>query len=172
MVIIRHCIHEAVPPRSLIARGFAIAALVAAQVCTWATPSSSECIDYRSFLRWVGAAAVPGAPQRVAVVGSYAYVAVQPLTVSQTSSLQIVDISNASDPTVVGSVVVPGLPIGVAVAGSIAYVAAGEAGLLVIDVADVFTPVIVGSLDTPGSARDVEVPATMRTSRMGQADCR
>jgi hypothetical protein len=91
----------------------------------------------------------PSAPQGVAAVGTYLYVA--------QGLVFIFDISNPVSPPIVGSVDAPGDAGGVAVAGSHAYVAGGDSGLQVVDVSDAAAPVIVGSVDTPGYARGVAV---------------
>ncbi|MCK9566182.1 MAG: hypothetical protein M0Q43_09055, partial [Methanothrix sp.] len=74
----------------------------------------------------------------VAVSGGYAYVANTGL------GLQIIDVSNPSNPTLAGSCDTPGSAIGVAVSGSYAYVADYDKGLQIIDVSDPSNPTPAG----------------------------
>lgn len=66
-------------------------------------------------------------PQSVTVVNGYAYIA------DDTLGLQIVDVSDPSQPKVVGSIKT-GKAMDVAVSGDYAYVAADTAGLCIIDI--------------------------------------
>ncbi|NGX43776.1 MAG: hypothetical protein K940chlam7_02080, partial [Chlamydiae bacterium] len=84
----------------------------------------------------------------VAVSGDYAYVA------DASSGLQIIDVSNITNPIIAGSYDT-GYASGVAVSGSYAYVV-GSGGLQIIDVSNVINPTVAGSYDT-GSASDVTV---------------
>jgi|GEM_PF-1088697 len=108
----------------------------------------SECADYgQSF----GIASTSGDARRVAVSGSYAFVA------AGTVGIQVVDISNPDSPVVVGGLDTPGTAQDVALSGSYAYVTDYPAGLLVIDISSPTSPVIVGTADTPGGASAVTV---------------
>jgi len=83
--------------------------------------------------------------------GSKAYVA------AGQSGLQIIDVSNPSNPVIMGSVDTPGSALGVSLSadGSKAYVADESSGLQIIDVSNPVNLVIMGSVDTPGSALGV-----------------
>ncbi|HCP31912.1 TPA: hypothetical protein DIT45_01465, partial [Candidatus Acetothermia bacterium] len=87
--------------------------------------------------------------QDVAVVGNYAYLAVEG------DGLHIIDVSDLANPTEIGSYDTSGYIYGVAMAGGCAYVADG--GLRIIDVSDPASPLEVGFYDTPGVAYDVAV---------------
>ncbi len=79
-------------------------------------------------------------PYSVAVSGSYSYVVNH-----ASNTLQVIDISNPSNPTVVGSVGTSSTPNSVAVSGQYAYV--GEASALqVIDISNPSNPTVIGSL--------------------------
>ncbi|MBA7516736.1 hypothetical protein ES705_08784 [subsurface metagenome] len=86
----------------------------------------------------------------VYVSGDYAYVA-------EGNSIQVVDISNPSNPTYAGSTAVSGDPSGIYVSGDYAYLACMGAGLQVVSIADPTSPSVTGSYDTPKSAEDVFV---------------
>ena len=92
------------------------------------------CIDYGDYLHWIGSVDTWGEATRVAVAGSYAYVADGGL------GLQVIDVSNPALPTIVGFAMTQGGAVGVAVAGSYAYVAVdgGGIGLEVFDVSNVW----------------------------------
>ncbi|NGX43785.1 MAG: hypothetical protein K940chlam7_02089, partial [Chlamydiae bacterium] len=85
----------------------------------------------------------------VALSGNYAYVAYDE------SGLQIIDVSNVTNPTLAGSYETPDLAWGVALSGNYAYVAYSTFGLFIIDVSNVANPTRAGSYDTPGWALGV-----------------
>jgi hypothetical protein len=89
----------------------------------------------------------------VAVVGDYAYVAVD-------LGLQVVSVADPTHPAVVGQCDAPHGVAGVAVGGGYAYLADYLSGLRVISVADPTHPVEVGYCDTPGSASGVALAGT------------
>ncbi len=99
----------------------------------------------------VGSYNTSGSAFGVAVSGNYAYVA------DHDSGLQIIDVSNASDPMRVGGYNTPNYAYGVAVSGNYAYVADKLSGLQIIDVSNASNPVPVGSYNTPGYAYGVAV---------------
>jgi hypothetical protein len=76
----------------------------------------------------------------LAVVDSIAYVT------DDDSGLQIIDVSNPTNPSLLGSLDTSGDALGVAVAGSIAYVATGGV-LELIDVSNPATPSLLSSVD-------------------------
>jgi hypothetical protein len=87
----------------------------------------------------------------VQVVGNYAYVA------DFNSGLQIIDISNPTNPTRKGSYDTSGYAAGVQVVGNYAYVADSDSGLQIIDISNPTTPTRKGSYDTSGWAFGVQV---------------
>ncbi|MFQ6093099.1 MAG: hypothetical protein ACE5OR_10535, partial [bacterium] len=93
---------------------------------------------------------LPAGPPDIFISGNHAYVA------DGESGLQIVDISDPLNPSIVASHATPeGNTSGVHVSGDYAYVAAGLEGLKVVDVSVPSSPTEVGSLAM--DARDVFV---------------
>jgi hypothetical protein len=90
----------------------------------------------------VGSADTPGDARAVFVSGNYAYVA------DFGPGLQVIDVSDPTNPSIVGSVDTPDRASGVFVSGNHAYVADRDSGLQVIDISDPENPTIVGSADT------------------------
>ena len=82
------------------------------------------------------------------------------------SGLQVIDISDPTDPTLAGTCDTPGHARGVAVSGDHAFVADYAAGLQVIDICDPTDPTLVGSYDTPGECMGVAVAGTTPSWRM------
>jgi archaellum component FlaF (FlaF/FlaG flagellin family) len=99
----------------------------------------------------LSALAMPGFANNVDVAGNFAYVA------AGSAGLQIVDISDRSNPHIIGSVPTRGNSADVRIAGSLAYVADGAGGLLVVDVSVPSQPIVIGIDDTPGTALDLVV---------------
>jgi hypothetical protein len=85
------------------------------------------------------------------VAGDFAFVA------DRTSGLQLIDITDPTNPTLAGTYDTPGEAQGVVVAGDLAFVADYTAGLQVIDITDPINPTLAGTYDTPGYARGVTV---------------
>jgi hypothetical protein len=94
---------------------------------------------------------IPGHANNVAVNGNFAYVA------AGSTGLQIVDVSDRTNPRVVSSVATPGNANDVQLVGNLAFVADGSSGIQVIDVTKPLTPVLVGSYKTAGVAWDAVV---------------
>ncbi|NGX42638.1 MAG: Serine/threonine-protein kinase PrkC [Chlamydiae bacterium] len=94
----------------------------------------------------VGSYNTPGWSYNVALSGNYAYVA------DRDSGLQIIDVSNVTNPTFAGFYATPDRAYDVAVSGNYAYVADWNSGLQIIDVSNVANPTFAGSYDTPGWA--------------------
>ena len=94
---------------------------------------------------------LPGAANDLALDGAYAYVA------CGGADLQVVDVSNLSQPRLVASRSFPGEAFDVVVADGVAYVAAGSNGLVTVDVGNPLAPVVLGSIRTPGTALAVAV---------------
>jgi hypothetical protein len=93
----------------------------------------------------------PGYAREIAVAGDHAFVA------DGSSGLQVIDISDPTNPTLAGTYDTPGTAQGVAVAGDHAFVADGSSGLQVIDISDPTNPTLAGTYDTPGNAYGVTV---------------
>jgi hypothetical protein len=93
----------------------------------------------------------PGTAYGVVTSGDYAYVA------DRASGLQVIDISDPTNPSSAGNYDTPGSAYDVAVAGDYAYVADDVSGLQVIDISDPTNPSSAGSYNTPGSAYTVAV---------------
>ncbi|NGX42116.1 MAG: Serine/threonine-protein kinase PknH [Chlamydiae bacterium] len=100
----------------------------------------------------VGSYDTPGRADGVVVSGNYAYVADYDL-----GGLQIIDITDVSNPKLAGFYDTPGLARDVFVSGNYAYVADHGSGLHIIDVSNVSNPRLVSSYITPGEAHDVVV---------------
>jgi hypothetical protein len=83
----------------------------------------------------------------VYVSGNYAYV----------GGLQVIDITDPTNPTIVGYVDMECNPQDVYVSGNYAYMASGEQGLQVVNISDPTNPTIVGSVNTPDDPRGVYV---------------
>ncbi|WP_196803199.1 cadherin domain-containing protein, partial [Dolichospermum circinale] len=73
------------------------------------------------------------------------------------SGLQIIDISNPTNPTLKGNYNTSDSANGVQVVGNYAYVADGGAGLQIIDISNPTNPTLKGNYDTPSDAIDVQV---------------
>lgn len=99
----------------------------------------------------IGSRGTPGNSLGVTVVGDKAFLA------DSESGLQVIDVSDPTQPNIIGSVDTQGQAWSVAVADDTAYVADGYSGLLVIDISDLSQPSIIGALETPGYAWDVKV---------------
>ena len=90
----------------------------------------------------------------VQVVGNLAYLAVN--SASGNASLQIVDVSNTSNPVEIARLNMDDA-YDVQVVGTSAYVADGAAGLKIVDVSDSYNPRLLGSYNTDGTAYGVQV---------------
>ena len=94
---------------------------------------------------------IPGFANNVDVSGNYAYVA------AGSTGLQVVDVSNRSNPRIVGSLGLAGNANDVRVVGNSAYVAAGAAGLHIVNISNPLAPALSGSRNTGGTAWDLAV---------------
>jgi hypothetical protein len=79
---------------------------------------------------------------------------------NDSGALEIIDVSDPTQPHSVAFFATPREALGVAVHGNYAYVAAGDAGLRVIDVTRPDAPREAAVLTLPGDARDVVVDGT------------
>jgi len=98
----------------------------------------------------LGSVAIPGFANAVAVSGDYAFVA------AGATGLQIVDMSDPSNPSIVSSVDTPGTASDVEVWNDIALVADGANGLVLIDVVSPLAPMLLGRAVTSGEAWAVD----------------
>ncbi len=112
-------------------------------------PCLADCVDYSHYPHVVGAVSTYGECD-LATDGQYVYVAAG-------NCLQIVDLSDASNPKVIGSVDTPGGSAGVAVSGSYAYLACYHCGLMVVDVRNPRNPRSIGSAAARNYAQGVAV---------------
>src|SRR5262249_25633528 len=97
---------------------------------------------------------IPGFANGVDVNGDFAYVA------AGASGLQVVNIADRSNPSIVGSLSLPGNTNDIRLLGNLAYIAGGSAGLQIGDNSNPTTPVLRGTLATSGNALDVAVRGT------------
>jgi len=87
----------------------------------------------------------------VFISGNYAYCA------AIGAGLDIIDISDPSNPNLLGNYNTWREAYGVYVSGNYAYVADGSGGLKIIDISNPTSPTLIGSCGTSGSAYDVYV---------------
>ncbi|WP_223211107.1 DUF4347 domain-containing protein, partial [Microcystis aeruginosa] len=85
----------------------------------------------------------------VTVVGNYAY--------AVGDTLEIIDISNPSNPTFKGNYNTSGYTQDVQIVGNYAYVADSGSGLQIIDISNPTNPTLKGNYYTPGLAYDVQI---------------
>jgi len=98
---------------------------------------------------------IPGFANNVKVNGNFAYVA------AGSAGLQVVDVSDRTNPRIVASLATPGNANDLRVVGDRVYLAAGSAGLVIIDVTNPLTPTFLGSSKTPDVAWDVAVAGNL-----------
>ena len=113
--------------------------------------SITEVLDTAMQFRLSGFVATPGNASDIFISDEYAYV------VDGTAGLQIIDVSDKTNPTISGSVDTPGEASGIFKNGKYAYVADGNQGLAVIDIGIPEFPNIVKQVPTNGDSRDVVV---------------
>jgi hypothetical protein len=94
---------------------------------------------------------IPGFANGVAVNGNYAYVA------AGAAGLQIVNVSNRSNPVIAGSLTLPGNSNDIRIVGNVAYIAGGTAGLQAVDVTNPASPRLLGTLATGANALDLVI---------------
>lgn len=97
---------------------------------------------------------IPGFANGVGVNGNTAFVA------AGAAGLQVVDVTDRTNPIIVGSLALPGNANNIQLLGNLAYVAAGPAGVHIIDVTNPLSPVLLGTLSTGANALDVAVLGT------------
>jgi hypothetical protein len=92
-----------------------------------------------------------GECHRVTLNGSYAYL------IGPTCGLQIVDLSDPSNPLKVGECQTPGEGKDIAVFGNYAYVADGTARVQVVDISNPQSPAVIGGVNIPDCASGIKV---------------
>jgi hypothetical protein len=104
-----------------------------------------------------GSASTPYSANNVFISGNFAYVAIS-------TGLQVFDISNPENPTLVAYCSLPNVAKDVFVSGNYAYIATSTAGLQVVDIGSVISNpseilelAVTGSLDTPWNAEGIYV---------------
>jgi len=102
-------------------------------------------------------ASTPSAARNVFISGDFAYVAAG-------AGLQVIDISDFENATIVATCTLGGLTNDVFVSGGYAYVAAGSAGLKIVNIENVVSDppevlelTVAGSYDTPYSAEGIYI---------------
>ena len=98
--------------------------------------------------------AIPGFANNVKVNGNYAYVA------AGSAGLQVVDVSDRTNPHVVSSLALPSNANNLRIRGSTLFMAVNS-GLLTVDVTNPLAPRLVGSLSMPGVAWDVALSGNL-----------
>lgn len=73
------------------------------------------------------------------------------------AALQVLDVTDPSNPAVIGEVVLPDAPKAIVEVGTLLYVADGLGGLRIVDVSEPHAPVEIGGVKTPGTGWDVAV---------------
>ena len=103
----------------------------------------------------IGSCYTPGNAIKVAISGDYAFV----VHAGPNSGLQVIDISDPTNPTILGSYAstLYSNAEGIAVSGDYAFVANQGRGFLVIDISNPTNPTLIDLYNTPGRARDVAV---------------
>lgn len=86
-----------------------------------------------------GQVELPKDGRKVSIWNQQAYV------VSADSSLHLIDVSSASQPSLINSLKMPDLPVDVHARDNCLYVSAENTGLLVLDVSDPFNVAVIGS---------------------------
>ncbi len=110
----------------------------------------------------VGSLNTSGACRGTFLDGHYLYVA------DGYSGLQVMDVSDATDPSLVGTVNTPGYAYRVEVSGNYAYVADHSGGMRVIDVTDPTNPAAVGNVATTNDALGLTISGNMVMVAQGE----
>ena len=100
---------------------------------------------------FIASLALPGNSHDLVLSGNLLFLA------ATSGDLQIVDVSNTSQPSVSGSQTLPGQAYGVAVDAGIAYVASTFNGVQIVNAFDPAHPFILSTFDTPSYAWDLEI---------------
>ncbi|MEZ4387218.1 MAG: hypothetical protein R3D98_06505 [Candidatus Krumholzibacteriia bacterium] len=126
-----------------------LAVVFAVAVALPSLAAASDCVEYESYIHWVADVRSPGGSIDVTISGDRAFVA------HYTAGLEIVDISQPENPSILGAVDTPGSAFSVAIAGDYAYVADDNGGLQIVDVSNPQSPALVASVAMPGHVRGV-----------------
>jgi len=109
-------------------------------------------VDVQTFVPVaLSALTIPGYANNVDVVGDTAFVA------AGDAGLQVVDVTDRANPSIIGSLDTAGVAIDIKAVGNQVYIADGENGLVIVDVSTVASPVLMATLDTAGVAQDLQV---------------
>ncbi len=114
----------------------------------------------------LSAITIPGYANNVDVAGDYAFVA------AGAAGLQVVDVSNRANPSIVGSLDTDGTAIDVRIFGNYAYLADGPSGLKIIDISNPSSPVLAAALDTGGVRAGSRSRPPARVHRRRRGRCR
>jgi hypothetical protein len=106
--------------------------------------------------------AIPGFANAVKVNGNYAFIA------AGSAGLQVVDITDRTNPKIVGSLATSANANYLRIAGNTVYLATSS-GLTIIDITNPLNPAALGSLSTPGVAWDVHISGTLAYVADGSA---
>ncbi|MGE0086447.1 MAG: carboxypeptidase regulatory-like domain-containing protein [Desulfococcaceae bacterium] len=105
-----------------------------------ATTKVSIFPDVGNIRRIIGSYYTPGYATDVEISGNMAYVT------DSSGRLQIIDVSNPSNPMLMGEVKTQGTASGIALSGSMVYLI-DEVGLKIINVSNPYSPVVTGGMD-------------------------
>jgi hypothetical protein len=103
----------------------------------------------------IGSYDTPEEAMSVYVSDGFAYVA------DAYSGLQIIDVSNPTNPLLIGNFDTPGYASHVFVSGNYAFIADGYSGLQIIDISDKSNPMLAGYYDTQGYTRAIFISDTI-----------
>ncbi len=81
--------------------------------------------------------------------------------------LEIIDVSSATEPSILGSLELPGRPFDVIVDGTTAYVAVQTEGIAVVDVSNPAAPALLSLLDTAGSCYGLDLRGNLLSAADG-----
>jgi hypothetical protein len=98
--------------------------------------------------------AIPGFANAVKASGAYVYIA------AGSAGLQVVDVSDHSNPKIVASLKVSSNANYLRIAGNTLYLATSS-GLTIIDISNPLSPAVLGALTTPGVAWDLAISGNL-----------
>jgi hypothetical protein len=117
-----------------------------------------------SLPRIIGSSDTPGNALNVTVSGDYAFVT------DYAFGLQVIDVSDPTNPTLVGTYDTPGTALAVVVEGDLAIVADGDHGLQLIDITNPTAPTLTGTFTGPDLARAVAVDGNIAVVANGTSE--
>jgi hypothetical protein len=131
-----------------------IALIVAAASMSACGDLQAQCIDYNEYAHWLSSTGRAGASNAVAITGQTACIVGGYFS---PDSLQMVDISDPSTPTIVSSIELSGDATDVAIAQDCALVVGGGVGLQVYDISDSVNPFYIRGVAIFGTATHIDV---------------